>query len=109
MLTRTVLAVAVRAMDTAEKAKAVGSFTIAAVPRPCALPPCARPLAAGSFTLSAAAAAVTAAATEVVLVACEYTHRRGRRAARGASSGPPTGEDGVEAQAAVTEAEIKKI
>lgn len=39
MLTRIVLTVAVRAMDTAEKAKAVGSLIIAAVPRPCALPP----------------------------------------------------------------------
>lgn len=63
MLTRTVLAVAVRAMDTAEKAKAVGSFTIAAVPRPCALPPCASPRAAGSFTLSAAAARAASRAT----------------------------------------------
>lgn len=53
MLTRTVLAVAVRAIDTAEKANPVGSFTMAAVPRPCALPPCARPRAAGSLTLSA--------------------------------------------------------
>ena len=56
MLTRTVLAVAVRAIDTAEKANPVGSFTMAAVPRPCALPPCARPRAAGSLTLLVAAA-----------------------------------------------------
>lgn len=50
-LTSTVLAVAVRAIDTAENAKHVGSFTMAAVPSPCALPPCARPRAAGSLTL----------------------------------------------------------
>lgn len=34
MLTKTVLVVAVNAIATAEKAKAVGSFTIAAVPSP---------------------------------------------------------------------------
>lgn len=39
MLTSTVLAVAVNAIATAENAKAVGSFTIAAVPSPWALPP----------------------------------------------------------------------
>lgn len=39
MLTSTVLAVAVSAIATAEKAKAVGSLTMAAVPSPWALPP----------------------------------------------------------------------
>lgn len=58
MLTSTVLAVAVSAIATAEKAKLVGSFTMAAVPRPCALPPCASPLAAGSCTLVVAAVIV---------------------------------------------------
>ena len=51
MLTRTVLTVAVRAIATAENAKAVGSLTIAAVPSPCALLPCANPRAAGSLIL----------------------------------------------------------
>lgn len=51
MLTSTVLAVAVSAIATAENANAVGSSTMAAVPSPCALPPWASPLAAGSSTL----------------------------------------------------------
>lgn len=68
MLTRTVLAVAVRAIDTAEKAKHVGSSTMAAVPSPCALPPCARPRAAGSLTLVVAIAAAVAAAVVLMVV-----------------------------------------
>lgn len=75
MLTSTVLAVAVRAIATAENAKAVGSFTMAAVPRPCALPPCARPRAAGSLTLPRAATAVAVAMVVVEAVATTLAAR----------------------------------